>query len=227
MHGVVRVSHLLTRGLLACAVAAGCGNNAGSGPDAAVVGDGSNTSAGLSVHWATEPGVIPGDAGSDITISSLLFRVANLRVIGDAGPGDTRTSVDSIELAWSAGMVPAVVSFSDAPTGLYSRVILHAESNLGAYTYEIAGTVKLDNVVTPFTIHDRSPLAVNFETSAPLDPGASASLLVHVRIARALQSLDFHQLTRVDNVLVLDTLDNAMHDFHDQMMSNVFESHDD
>ena len=199
------------------------------GPDApGVTGDGSNTAGpGLSVRWATEPGVIPGEVGGDITVSNLLFRVANLRVIGDAGPGDTRTSVDSIQLGWSAATVPATVSFGDAPTGVYSRVILLADGNLVAYSYEIAGIVKLDNVPTAFKIHDRSSLAISLDTSTTLDPGKSAGITVKARIDQALQSLDFRQLAHVDGALVLDTNDSAMSNFRNKMMTDVFESHDD
>jgi hypothetical protein len=230
MHGVIRVSQILVRGWLACAIAAGCGNGVTSvGPDASVVaGDGSNTaSPGLSVRWATEPVVIPGQVGGDITVSSLLFRVANLRMIGDAGPGDTRTSVDSIQLGWSAEMVPATVRFGDAPTGLYSRIILLADGNQVSYSYEIGGIVKLDNVSTTFTIHDRSSLAISLETSTTLDPGKSAAITVKARIDQALQSLDFRQLAHVDGGLVLDTNDSAMSNFRNKMMTDVFESHDD
>lgn len=200
-----------------------------AGPDAPVVtGDGANTSGpGLSVRWATEPVVIPGEIGGDITVSRLLFRVANLRMIGDAGPGDTRTSVDSIQLGWSAETVPATVRFGDAPTGLYSRIILLADGNQVAYSYEIAGIVKLDNVSTPFTIHDRSSLAISLETSTTLDPGKSAALTVKARIDQALQSLDFHELAHVDGGLVLDTNDPAMGNFRNRMMTDVFEAHDD
>ena len=230
MQGAVRVSHFLVRGWLACIVATGCGSGPSSaGADSAVAtGDGSNTiTPALSVRWATEPVAIPGDAGSNVTISRLLFRVANLRVIGDAGPGDTRTSVDAIQLGWSQGVTPESVGFAHAPTGLYSRIILLADGNLADYSYEIGGSVNLDNVATPFVIHDRSPLAISLDTSATLDPGQATALTITVRIDQALQALDFHQLAHTsDGGLALDTFDNAMRDFREKMMTNVFESDD-
>lgn len=228
MQGVVRVSHLLVRGWLACVVAAGCGNSAASnGPDAPAAPDGSNTSGtGLAVRWATEPATIPGDAGSNIAITSLLFRVANLRVIGDAGPGDTRTSIDAIQLAWAADTVPATVAFDDAPTGVYSRVVLLADGNLSAYSYEVAGIVKFEGVLTPFTIHDRAPLAISLDTSAVLDPGRLFVLRVTVRIDQALQSIDFRKFRQVAGGLVLDTADAAMSDFRDELTKD-FEVHAD
>jgi hypothetical protein len=228
MQGVVRVSHLLVRGWLACVVAAGCGNpDPATGPDASATPDGSNTSgAGLAVRWAAEPAAIPGDAGSNVTISSLLFRVANLRVIGDAGPGDTRTSIDAIQLAWAADTMPATVGFGDAPSGLYSRVALLADGNQAAYSYEVAGTVKFEGTLTPYAIHDRAPLAISLDTSATLDPGGRSTLTVTVRIDQALQSLDFHKLRQTGSGLVLDTGDPAISGFRDELMKD-FQVHAD
>ncbi|HEX7701476.1 MAG TPA: hypothetical protein VF403_12155 [Kofleriaceae bacterium] len=189
-------------------------------------GDGSSSAdRGLSITWATSPNTIPGETGDDgLSIASMTFRLANLRVIGDAGPGDTRTSVDSIELDWAAGAKPNAVSFADAPTGLYSRVILVVDGNLIDYSYELAGTTKLDGNLTPYRIHDRSPLAISLDTSAMLEPNQTASLGITIRIDQALQSLDFSKLSNQSGTLVLDTFDDAMSDFRNKMMNSVFQA---
>src|SRR5450631_992612 len=118
-------------------VIAACHGSDPGAPDGSMLdGDGSSSDRGLSITWATSPNTIPGETGGDgLSIASMTFRLANLRVIGDAGPGDTRTSVDSIELDWAAGAKPNAVSFADAPTGLYSRVILVVDGNLIDYSY--------------------------------------------------------------------------------------------
>jgi hypothetical protein len=189
-------------------------------------GDGSgSTDRGLSIKWATSPNTIPGETGGDgLSIASMTFRLANLRVIGDAGPGDNRTSVDSIELDWAAGAKPNPVSFVDAPTGLYSRVILVVDNNLIDYSYELAGTTKLDGNIMPYQIHDRSPLAISLDTSAMLEPNQTASLGITIRIDQALQSLDFSKLSNQSGTLVLDTFDDAMGDFRNKMMNSVFQA---
>jgi hypothetical protein len=180
---------------------------------------------GLTITWATSPSSIPGDTGGDDgSITTMTFRVANLRVIGDASAGDDRTSVDSIELDWAAGATPNAVSFADAPAGLYSKVILLADGNLIDYSYELAGTTKLDGNTLPYQIHDRSPLAISLDTSTMLEPNQTASLGITIRIDQALQSLDFHKLSNQSGTLVLDTFDDAMGDFRNKMMSSVFET---
>jgi hypothetical protein len=220
MHPVVPTCLLL-------GVIAACHGSDPSAPDGSMLdGTGSGSSDhGLAITWATSPSSIPGDTGGDGTsIASMKFRILNLRVIGDAGPGDNRTSVDSIELDWATGMKPDAVSFADAPTGLYSRVVLVADGNLIAYSYELAGMTKLDGNPMPFQIHDRTPLAISLDTSATLEPDQTASLGITIRIDQALQSLDFHKLSNQSGTLVLDTFDDAMGDFRDKMMSSVFEA---
>jgi hypothetical protein len=191
-------------------------------------GAGSDTS-GLSIDWSTHPVTIPGDVGSnDTTITSMTFRVANLRVIGDAGPGDDRTSIDTIVLQWQAGVLPSPISFANAPTGLYSRVVLLADGNLVDNSYELAGTTKVDGMTLPYSIQDRSPLAISLDTSTMLDPDQVASLGITIKIDQALQSLDFSKLDNENGTLTLDTFDDAMGDFRNKMASAVFEAdHDD
>jgi hypothetical protein len=220
MHPVVRTCLLL-------GVIAACHGSDPSAPDGSMLdGDGSNASNhGLSITWTTSPSSIPGDTdGDNGSIATMTFRVFNLRVIGDAGPGDNRTSVDSIELDWATGAKPSPVSFVDAPSGLYSRVILLADGNLIDYSYELAGTTKLDGNTMPYQIHDRTPLAISLDTSVTLDPNQTASLGITIRIDQALQSLDFHKLSNQSGTLVLDTFDDAMSDFRDKMMNSVFEA---
>jgi len=206
-------------------VIAACHGSDPSGPDGSMDGDGSSsTDRGLSITWATSPNTIPGETGGDgLSIASMTFRLGNLRVIGDASAGDNRTSVDSIELDWAAGAKPNPVSFADAPTGLYSKVILLADGIVD-YSYELAGTTKLDGNIMPYQIHDRSPLAISLDTSVMLEPNQTASLGITIRIDQALQSLDFSKLSNQSGTLVLDTFDSAMTDFRNKMMSSVFQA---
>jgi hypothetical protein len=182
--------------------------------------DGSNAGhAGLQVTWSA---TIPGAVTSDVTVSSLLFRIAYLRVIGDAGPGDDRTSVDSIQVGWSQDGAPQAIMFADAPTGLYSHVAFLADGNLVDYSYEISGTTKVDGNVKPFAIHDRSPLPVSLDTSVTLDPNQVASVGIDVHLDQALQSLDWSKLNNQNGTLTLDTFDSAMNDFRGKMINAVF-----
>ncbi|HEY0250015.1 MAG TPA: hypothetical protein VGC41_00725 [Kofleriaceae bacterium] len=187
--------------------------------------DGSNstTTRGLAIDWVTRPAQIPGEVDGNISVNAMTFRLANVRVIGDAGPGDTRTSKDMVDLAWKTGVAPEPVTFEDAPIGLYSRVILLASGTV-EYAYEISGTAKVNGNTKPFTIHDLSPLAVTMNTSAMLDPNSTTTLAVTIRIDQALQSLDFSKLTDNSGTLTLDTFDDEMSDFREKLMNDCFEA---
>lgn len=186
-------------------------------------GKGSNDPhVGLALSWSSEPSNIPGEVDGNVTISSMLFRVANLRVVGDAGPGDTRTSVDQIELSWGAGPAPGDVEFNDAPTGLYSHVVMLVEGNIPAYSYEIKGTARVNGNPKPFYIHDLSPVGISMDTNTMLEPGQQTSLGIEVRIDQALQSLNFGALDDQMGTLVLDTFDDQMDDFRSKLADQVF-----
>jgi len=213
MQGVVR-TFLLVGGIAACHT------SDPAMPDSGMqTGDGSNLHEGLEVRWSAQ---LPGSVSSDITVSSLLFRIASLRVIGDAGPGDNRTSADSLDVQWSVDGGPQPITFADAPTGLYSHVAFLADGNLVDYSYEIKGTTKVNGDITPFSIHDRSPLPVSIDTSATLEPNQVTSIALVVRLDQALQSVDWGHLNNSGGTLTLDTFDSGMNDFRGKMINDVF-----
>lgn len=213
MQGVVR-TFLLVGGIAACHTSDPVLPDGGSAS-----GDGSNLAQGLEVKWSAP---IPGQATSDVAVSSLLFRIASLRVIGDAGPGDNRTTADSIEVQWSVDGGPQPITFADAPTGLYSHVAFLADGNLVDYSYEIRGTAKVDGNLTPFAIHDRSPLPVSIDTSATLEPNQVTAISIVARLDQALQSVDWTHLNNNNGTLTLDTFDSGMNDFRGKMINDVF-----
>jgi hypothetical protein len=185
--------------------------------------DGSVDAPGLSLRWSTRA-PIPGDITSEITVGSMVYRIANLRVIGDAGPGDNRTSQDTFSASWDTGVVPPTITFTDAPSGLYSKVILLADANFIDYAYEIHGTVKVSGDTHPYKVHDRTPIGVSIDTSAMLDPGKGTSITIRLDMAKAFEGLDFTKLTNDSGTLVLDTFDDQMNDFRGRMVSNVFDA---
>ncbi|MFT3696530.1 MAG: hypothetical protein QM831_25545 [Kofleriaceae bacterium] len=211
--------------LLVGVIAACHGVDPGTGPDAGGTSgsDGSvggGIDRGLTIAWKSKPSPIPGDVNGDISLTSMVFRLSNLRVIGDAG-FDDRTSINTVELDWKQGQKPDEISFKDAPIGLYSRVILLAGGTV-EYAYEIAGTVKMNGDPKPFVIHDLTPLGATMETSVMLDVNSEATLDITVDIDQALTSLNYATLNDVNGTLTLDTFDDQMSDFRDKLMNNVF-----
>jgi hypothetical protein len=218
MQALVRTA-LLVGAIAACHTGAQNTHDGGGDDDT----DGAIDAPGLSVRWATKA-PIPGDIATDITVSDMLYRMANLRVIGDAGPGDTRTSQDTFQVTWDTGVTPPTITFTDAPSGLYSKVVLLADANFIDYAYEIHGTVKLNGNTMPYKIHDRSPIGVSLDTSAMLDPGKGTSITVRLDMAKAFEGLDFTKLTNDSGTLELDTFDDQMSDFRGRMVSDVFDA---
>jgi len=216
MQAVVRTA-LLVGAVTACHPS-NPGMNDGGGDDDV---DGSSNTPGLSVRWATKTR-LPGEIHTDITVTSMLYRLANLRVIGDAGPGDNRTSQDTFLVSWDSGAQPPALVFMDAPSGLYSKVVLLADANFIDYAYEIYGTVKVSGDTHQFKIHDRTPIGVSLDTSTMLEPGKGASIQIRLDVEQAIAPLDFTKLTNDNGVLELDTFDDQMSDFRNHMLSDVF-----
>jgi hypothetical protein len=192
----------------------GCGKGTPEGPDAAP--DTPSGPPGLNVAWHARPSSIPGAVTDKIMISSATFRPQLLRVIGDAGPGDFRTTVAQPNLAWSAGVTPPTITFSSAPTGLYSEVLVEVDGLFIDYSYEIHGQIHRDsdNKDWPFEIHDRNNLEVSItNVGTTLNPGANVTITIRVDFEHALTSVNYDQLTVDGSNLELDTNDSQMDSF--------------
>jgi hypothetical protein len=209
MQGVVRST--LVIGLVACT-----NSHVSSPPDA---GDTGNS--GIAIPWSTSP-TIPGAIGSNATITSMTFRIDSLRVVGDAG---TTNTLGNLELEWGSGEMPPPTVFSDAPSGLYSKVVLHADGELLDYSWEIAGTVAMSDGTHAFSIHDLMPLSVTIDTSATLDPGGMVTLGVTFQMDEPFDGLDFTSLElETGGTLVLDTDDAQMADFRTKLQQAIVPS---
>jgi len=171
---------------------------------------------GLNVAWSARPSTIPGAVTDKIMITSATFRPQILRVIGDAGPGDTRTTQLAFELAWSSSKTPATINFPSAPTGLYSEILVEIDGLFINYSYELKGTVHRDsdNKTWDFYIHDRNNLEVSITSlGVTLDPGAAVTIPIRVDFEHALTSINYDQLTVSGTTLELDTSDSQMDNF--------------
>lgn len=177
------------------------GADGGDGGDA---GDG-GTARGLAIGWNARPDLIPGDVTDEIHLDGAVFSLANVRVIGDAGTGDPRTSVAAYGLAWGPSATPADLLFPDAPTGLYSRVSFSIEAGPGdTYAYALTGTVDLPGGRAPFVVRDRAPLAVALAYQVTVPPGGGAHLGVRFRLDDVLEDVDFAQAPTVGGVRTIE-----------------------
>ena len=212
MQAAVR-SALLVGLLCACQGTNTAAPDGGSGSDAGSGGT------GLRVTWSSSPD-IPGSAGNNVTVQGAVFRIDSLRVIGDAGPGDPRTSQTDFVVRWGSDEHPDPILFADAPTGLYSKVTVQADGHLVDYSYEIEGKVDVNGTTEDFMIHDRDALTANIDISTMLEPATEAQIPIRVRIDDALGVVDFSQLDYDEGHLELDTFDAQMAAFRDKLAAS-------
>jgi hypothetical protein len=193
----------------------GCSGSTHEGPDATP--DTPSGTPGLNVAWHAQPSSVPGQVTDKIMISSATFSAQLLRVVGDAGPGDLRTTAPQPTLAWSSGVTPPTINFSSAPTGLYSEVLVEIDGLIIANTFEIRGQVHRDsdNKDWQFFLHNRTDsLDVSIQNiNTTLNPGAMVTIHIGVDFEHALTSLNYDQLDVENNTLDLDDGDGQADSF--------------
>jgi hypothetical protein len=158
---------------------------------------------GLSIVWEGRPPALPAEVSGDLTIDRVTFRLDDLRVVGDGGSID----IDLKDLAWSSAGAPGPVPVLDASPGRYSRLAFELDGDDEgelAYAFEIEGKVKVNNVTSPFTIHDTSDLALSLECTIELEVGKPAQLRVRVDLGKLAEVVDFGSLTPTNGRYVVE-----------------------
>lgn len=170
--------------LVAAILAGGCPGGDVDEPDAA------GGPAGLAIDWRTAAPV-PGPVASGLRLSELHLKLSSVRAIGDAAPGDPRTSSGALELEWNERAPPPLV-YDQAPAGLYSQIELGVGG--GPEAYELHGEVDLGGTWTPFEIEDEAALAITVPTALTLAAGQRATLAVTLDVAAVLAPIDWSQV---------------------------------
>lgn len=185
------------RSVLALLVFAACGGDgssvgrpdATSPSDASPSSDGPLTPHGLLVSWTANP-ALPGPVKTDLIVTSAVFNISRLQVIGDSGQPMTQTP---ISLAWSGESPsdPPTVGFPSAPGGLYSQVAIELDRP-GGNSYEIRGTVKVAGDTKPFFIHDDTDIQLDITGyTVAFSPGTDATLPVRLDLDSPIEQIDF------------------------------------
>jgi hypothetical protein len=193
MHGMIRWA--LIAGILY-----GCHTDDTDTPDAPV------GTSGIKVHWSSQPAQWPGTIDT-VQLDRATFRIDSLRVIGDAGPGDPRTTADTIMVEWKDDAQPQDIDFADAPIGLYSQLALMVdgdEFDSGKDAYEIRGRVTVGSNDYELRINDADPLPINLSIDQMLRPGAVTTIDIDIDIGHALTGLDFQTIPLEDGRFEID-----------------------
>lgn len=168
---------------------------------------------GLHVTWESEPATYPATIEDGLIVDSVTLTVETLKVIGDAGPGDPRTTKAVFQLRWNDHDSPQPIDFAEAPTGLYSKLSLQLDGHTLLPSLEIKGRVVVAGVTLDFEVEDRNAVPVSLDCDRMLQPGGSASLAVKLKLDDALTSIDYASLPVDDGKIELETGDPQLDDF--------------
>ncbi|MBL9015133.1 MAG: hypothetical protein JNL83_13200 [Myxococcales bacterium] len=205
---------------LVLAVTAACGGGGGGGGDDTPVSDAAAlsdaiTQQGLIVNVVALP-ALPGEIKSDLTVTSVVFHVQRLQVIGDNGQPMTSAAFD---LGWQGeGTNPSPIDFPTAPSGLYSQVSIEIDASAAAPVYEIFGTVKVGGDIEMFHIRDTENLDIDITGyNVTLAPGQSAIMGVRLDLRDAIDGIDMGMLPMMMGRRTLETNDAQMSEFRDKL----------
>jgi len=209
-------------------VFAACHSGGAAAPDATPMFDAAPPQQlGLVVAWSAKPS-LPGALSDTLVVSDARFQISSLELIGDAGPGDERTTHSKYLLTWDSAGGPTHDTFPDAPVGMYSKITVNMSSGtLGAWSYQFHGTWRDAGVTKPFKIEDRVSLRATLDCQQMLAAAGSTTIPISVELDDAISKIDFRHLPQDDNgVLTLTTGTSGMLEFRDRL-SKGFQIPDD
>ncbi len=160
----------------------------GGDGDVDAAGDGDVPAGGLNFEFVADPS-LPSepDGAFQVVITGARYQLGDVRAIGDAAPGDDRTSRSSFEIQLDEGATVRL-PFPMAPQGIYSFLLADV------ITYELDGTVVVDTGAdggieqVQFQIQDQPP---DLELSVDL-----AGLVVGSQPVTCVIEIDLRALTR-------------------------------
>ncbi|HVV87507.1 MAG TPA: hypothetical protein VHE35_30910 [Kofleriaceae bacterium] len=161
-----------------------------AGDDSATV-DGAVDATHLAVTWAAEPAV-PGQVGADRDVQELHIAYSSVRFIGDAAPGDYRTTRGPTELEWDDGRTPPPIDFLGAPPGLYS--VLELGVGGGAESFSIEGQALVRGSWVHYEVEDEASNPSSLALSLDLRAGTTTTVPVAIDVAAVLAAVPFDDL---------------------------------
>ncbi len=217
--------------VLAAACSVSSGSRADSGPDPGEDGGGPGPDAppgasGLVLEFRGVPALNASlDGDFDAKLQEVRLDLENVRAVGDAAPGDERTTREELRLEWWGGdddggedpanNEPVVVTFDQAPPGLYSNVFAELTD------YRLRGKVEVESNERDFEINDDpSPsLAISIPLGGvTLEPGETRRISIDVSCGAAVLVVPWDEATEEDGDLVVKTSSPQVGTVRDEMI---------
>ena len=186
----------------ALGVLAGCPTGDPVEPDGRP--DGGPGNGGLTIRFTSDQ-LVPGEVADDRQLDEVRFRADSVRAIGDAAPGDARTTRNDYDLRWHDSDTPEPIFFEAAPVGMYSSVEVRLEGSGGDDdAFEIDGQALVEAVWHDFEITGSDPLTIMIPTSTELAIGGTATIEIDVDLASIIAGINFNELPQVEGLIEID-----------------------
>ncbi len=130
---------------------------------------------------------------ADVEVTKVVLGAATIRAIGDAAPGDLRTTRTDYQFEWRDNLMPIPVLLPQAPPGVYSEVELRiAPSAASADAVNIIGRANRGGTLVPFEIdNNTSTIPISVTVHTELAPRQIAVTSIEVDVAALVDSIDW------------------------------------
>lgn len=158
--------------------------------------DGNQSDSKLRIEWTTNP-VIPGTTPLGHRLDDVRFRMEKLKATVDVDPNDPNTTREELKLRWTSEDEPEPLTFSDAPAGRYTSIVLKLDEGDNEASFEFRGVT---NTGDTFELEDKATISISMMCNFVLLPGETKTLIVDIDLAPAVDAVDIEQLEPGDDV---------------------------
>jgi hypothetical protein len=211
-----------------------CGGADGAGPDAGTIdaadgaADGGTEPGGLHLRLRATPS-LPASLGGDhdVTVDQLALVLDDLRLVGDAAPGDARTRIERAELEWPGDDV-RTFRFPEAPPGVYAYVLATIDR------FRFAGEVTLEGEEREGEDHEyeledeQASLALSIALpDLVLEPGGERTIDLIVDVAAVVGPIDWSAAPTEEDEIELEDDHPIMDGVRDRLVDGGISLADD